>query len=173
MGYPKLFSLFITIAIFWGLLPKEAKAELQYVYRYVCNSVQGCGWTWVWEEINERKQEREQPRQQGHYLRFINNCSRPVKIAVHYRDVNNKWITDGWWRFSPGEKKFLSSDKVRLVSNNRLFYFYAETIDSGNSLTWKGESYVVIDGKQYGFMKVRDIRGNNNDLSVQCKLSKR
>lgn len=47
MGYPKLFSLFITIAIFWGLLPKEAKAELQYVYRYVCNSVQGCGWTWV------------------------------------------------------------------------------------------------------------------------------
>lgn len=67
----------------------------------------------------------------------------------------------------------MSSDKVRLVSNNRLFYFYAETIDSGNSLTWKGESYVVIDGKQYGFMKVRDIRGNNNDFSVQCKLSKR
>jgi Protein of unknown function (DUF1036) len=162
-------TLLLTIAIFLGLLSKEAKAELQYVYRYVCNPVQGCGFTWVWEETNDRQQEREQPRQQGHYLRFTNNCSHPVKIAVHYRDVSNKWITDGWWRFSPGDNKFLAIGNSRLVSNNRIFYFYAETIDSSNSLTWKGENYALIDGKQYGFRKVHDTRGNNNDFSVQCK----
>jgi Protein of unknown function (DUF1036) len=161
-------SLLLTTAIFWGLFTEEAKAELQYVYRYVCN-FQGCGWTYVWEEINDKKQESEQPRQQGYYLKFTNNCSRHVQIAIHYRDVNNKWITDGWWKFSPGDKKVLTSGNSPLVSNNRIFYFYAETIDGSNSLIWKGENYAVIDGKQYGFRKVRDTRGNNNDFSVQCK----
>ncbi|WP_445628465.1 DUF1036 domain-containing protein [Nostoc sp. DSM 114167] len=112
---------------------------------------------------------QQRPSQQSYQFRFSNNCSRPVQVALGYRNLNNKWETRGWWQFAPGEKDNLFSKGNPILSNNRIFYFYAETIDNGNRLTWQSNTYMSVNGQSLGFREERDTKGKNNDFSVDCK----
>ncbi len=76
---------------------------------------------------------QQRPSQQNYQFCFSNNCSRPVQVALGYKNLNNNWETYGWWQFAPGQKAnlFKKDGNSPIVSNNRIFYFYAETIDNG------------------------------------------
>jgi uncharacterized membrane protein len=112
---------------------------------------------------------KQETNQQVYQFRFSNNCSRPVQVALVYRNLKNTWETFGWWQFAPGEKVNISGKDRQILSSNRIFYFYAETIDRGNPLVWQGDTYMSLNGQRLGFREVRDTQGNNNDFSVQCK----
>jgi uncharacterized membrane protein len=105
----------------------------------------------------------------SYQFRFTNNCSRPVQVALLYRNLNNYWETAGWWKFRPGEKVNLSNQNGLIVSKNRILYFYAETIDKNNKLVWKGKTYRTLNNEHLGFIEVRDTVGKNNDFSVECR----
>ena len=103
----------------------------------------------------------------GYQFHFTNNCSGPVKVALHYRDLSNNWRTEGWWQFAPGEEAFLSDRGSRLASNNSFFYFYSETTDSGSQAIDSGETYQSLNGRRLGFKKMRNNRGNA-EFSARC-----
>ncbi len=64
-------------------------------------------------------------------LLFENLCDIPVHVAVHYKDLDEIWITRGWWSVEPG--KIVSSDAL---TRNTPVYLYAENISAGR--TWDG-----------------------------------
>ncbi|AFY32058.1 DUF1036 domain-containing protein [Calothrix sp. PCC 7507] len=114
---------------------------------------------------------QRQPRPQGYQFHFSNNCSRPVQVAVIYLNLNNNWETRGWWRFAPGETANLSSNKegIPIISHNKIFYFYAQTVDSSERLIWDGNTYMSLNGERLGFREMQQQQADNNNFSVQCK----
>jgi uncharacterized membrane protein len=104
-------------------------------------------------------------------LHFKNNCPSPVKLAVRYRDENENWVTGGWWRFDGREGAHLrrSSTNSRVLTNNSIVYYYAETT-GGKRATWSGNT-----AKRFGNttlpMKRKEMRQNSDGtylLSINC-----
>jgi len=59
-----------------------------------------------------------------------NQCSESITVVIHYKALNNMWVTEGWWKVEPG--KILRTD---VVTRNRIVYFYAKS----DSFTWDGD----------------------------------
>lgn len=96
---------------------------------------------------------------------FTNNCSQPVDLAIRYRSASGAWVTDGWWRFDPGESLYLASNGQRLTSTNSVWYFYAETADGSGF--WGGDHRINFDDSSLPMKEMRDNNGDYN-WSVRC-----
>lgn len=99
------------------------------------------------------------PKNYGYEL--TNDCRFPVRLAIHYKDLNNEWQTRAWWDFAPGETARLNG--VR--STNDTWYFYAETTDG--SYSWKGDLPINFQGRQLMMKKKIDDEGTN-ELTLSC-----
>lgn len=83
------------------------------------------------ERINARKArisataERFKDGDERKYDRILlaNHCSVPIDVAVHYKDIDETWITRGWWRVDPDAT--VSTDAM---TRNTPIYFYAENL---------------------------------------------
>jgi hypothetical protein len=64
-------------------------------------------------------------------IAFNNKCSKPIAIFVHYLDLNNNWITDGYYRLEPNQQGNIFNTK------NLIFYYYAQSMDG--TVVWKGD----------------------------------
>ncbi len=102
----------------------------------------------------------------GFNYHFSNSCDRPVRLALSYQDMSNAWVTESWWTFEPGESAWLSSDNVRLSSNNANYYYYAETTD-GSNWNWGGDHMVTVDNELYGMKPKYDAEGHN-EWAINC-----
>ena len=109
-----------------------------------------------------------------YYFPVDNNCHLPVWVAVRYQTKSGRWVTHAWHWFAPREKAFLATRNNRLlVSDNRIFYFYAETDAEGAHYTWEGAEWdrrnrsYSVDGRRLRFRRMVD-RWWNNDLSLAC-----
>ena len=81
-------------------------------------------------------------------IHFKNNCSTTIYTAIVYRDLNDTWVTDGWWELSPGEDNFVAKTKYGI------YYIYAQSSDE--KTTWSGNDYftkVHDSSTTYGFIK--------------------
>ncbi len=91
----------------------------------------------------------------GNRLYITNKCPYSIKLKVHYRDLNNNWDTEGWWKIEAGESAYLSSDDTILRTSAATLYYYAENYNTGDRIN----SYDrTIDG--YYMEKVYDDSGN-------------
>lgn len=92
----------------------------------------------------------------GYSISFANQCSKSVRIAVSYRDNNGRWIDRGMYDFVPGERSALKD----VWSNNRIFYYYAETTDG--SVFWgaNNQPHLTVNGRTYRPRKVEVKRGD-------------
>jgi uncharacterized membrane protein len=61
-----------------------------------------------------------------------NECSFNVAVALHYRDLDDQWVTRGWWTIEPG--KTVETDAM---TRNSVLFFYAENEAEG--WRWDGE----------------------------------
>lgn len=61
-----------------------------------------------------------------------NECDFNVAVAIHYRDLDDAWITRGWWTIEPGAQ--VDTDAK---TRNSLIFFYAENDAEG--WRWDGE----------------------------------
>lgn len=88
---------------------------------------------------------------------FLNACNRRIQTAIHYRDLNGNWVTNGWWTLDPGQTAVVGHTK------NRIFYSYGESIAPVSSrIFWNGSvRYYHIRGSSnaYGFRQ-RDMTMN-------------
>ncbi len=74
-------------------------------------------------------------------LVLVNRCRAEISVAVYYMDLDEKWITRGWWAVKPGD-----SVTTNAMTRNAFVYFYAENLPAG----------IVIDGQ--GLEGALDLR---------------
>lgn len=91
------------------------------------------------ERITARKEriasiaERYQDGDQRKYdkVLFENLCKIPIHVAIHYKDLDDTWVSRGWWKVEPGAT--VTSDAF---TRNTPIYLYAENLSAGR--TWDG-----------------------------------
>ena len=72
-------------------------------------------------------------------VHFINGHSRRVQLAICFYQPNpcsqygEPWGTRGWWILEPGQSKYVAD------TNNRYFYYYAESLLDGRVLDRRPE----------------------------------
>lgn len=98
--------------------------------------------------------------------KFTNNCNKRVRLAIHYKDTNNKWRTEGWWIFRPGESSYLTSSGRRIKSKNSIWYYYAEVVNGRER--WSGDHTYSLDGRHFPMKKKRDTKGTNT-WAISCR----
>lgn len=69
---------------------------------------------------------------QYHRLRLRNSCRYAVAVALHYRDLDDSWVTRGWWEVAAG-----GSTTTDAMTREAVFYLYAENQAAGR--TWEGK----------------------------------
>lgn len=77
-------------------------------------------------------QQEAQGQRLHNTLAIANGCHAPLFAAIHYQDLDNHWVTRGWWQVQPGQT---AATDARPTSAN--VYFYAE--NTGLNLFWSGE----------------------------------
>ena len=93
---------------------------------------------------------------------FENLCKIPIWVALHYKDLDDTWISRGWWKVQPG--KTVTTDAM---TRNTPIYIYAENTSAKR--TWDGTgkqgsvSYTIsnarfdhIKGERFVFDKPRE-----------------
>ena len=71
-----------------------------------------------------------------------------ISTAIHYKNINGYWVTDGWWNIGPGETAYV------VDTIHPFFYYYGESADG--KIFWEGEdNYQTVRGSNeaYGFRK--------------------
>ena len=90
--------------------------------RAVCENHSGCHW------VNSG------PSVQHYSIVFKNNCRSfgQIHTAVHFRDLNGNWVSNGFWSLAYGETARVGA------TTNKVFYFHGHTNDYAQ--TWFGDS---------------------------------
>ncbi len=99
-------------------------------------------------------------------FRFTNNCDHPVRLAIHYLDVNHGWRSEGWWNFTPGESDRLAASGKALRTKNDTWYYYAESTDDSN-LVWRGDRTFKLNDRSLPMLLMKDTVGDNN-WTITC-----
>lgn len=88
-------------------------------------------------------------------IRVSNECDKPIRVAVSYRQPSGNWVTRSWFNYAPGEEATLSNSYTR----NMIVYYFAEGVESENR--WEADtsdatgSVEEIAGQTYRFAKVK------------------
>lgn len=95
-----------------------------------------------------------------------NNCRHPVRIAIHYRQLNGDWQSGAWWNLDAGESSYLASGGARVLTDNSIFYYYAEAQDG--SFYWSGgDTEIRVSGRDLPMIKATDDEGDT-EISLSC-----
>jgi uncharacterized membrane protein len=63
---------------------------------------------------------QNQKKQTYDVISFKNKCDDALYVAINYKDLNNEWVTKGWYSFAPGEEAIIAKTR------NGVYYYYAE-----------------------------------------------
>jgi len=83
----------------------------------------------------------------AHRIVVKNECSTRLRVAVHHLDLDDNWVTNGWYSVEPGVERAI------MPTTNPVFYFTAEAIGR----VWNGDDkHVTVrdDPVPYGFRRV-------------------
>ena len=106
-------------------------------------------------------------------VHFINGHSRRVQLAICFYQPNpcsqygEPWGTRGWLILEPGQSKYVAD------TNNRYFYYYAESLSDGR--VWTGDLNVYVTTREFnsclniGSTDARIVRMRKLDLQVNNK----
>jgi uncharacterized membrane protein len=95
---------------------------------------------------------------------FTNDCSKAVNVAVHYRDLDDVWVTRGWWTVDPGE-----TTVTDVKTRNALVYFFARNRDE--DLSWNGEGEEGAARKPVSPRKFYLIQGDDFEYPDQEEVT--
>jgi uncharacterized membrane protein len=109
--------------------------------------------------------ERYRRREKREYDRILieNKCKADVAVALYYLDLDEKWITRGWWQVPPGET--MTTDAM---TRNQYLYLYAENKSLGRSWDGSGKQdslplsvsdtkFDYVKGERFLYEKPRDV----------------
>lgn len=102
------------------------------------------------------------PRPTAGNIRFVNNCSHALRLALSYQDLTGAWRYIKWWNIAPNSDTFLATaNNLRLTTNNGYFYYYAVADRTGR--IWSGSRWLDFDGQLLPTIEVllpKDSVGN-------------
>ena len=103
-------------------------------------------------------------------VHFINGYTRQLQIAIMFKqdscsEYGRPWGTRGWWLLNPGQEAYV------VDTNNRFFYYYAETTDGSRLWTSDGPTVPVPPRKfdlciDIGSTDARNVGMRKLDLNV-------
>lgn len=67
-------------------------------------------------------------------IALTNRCRFVVSAALHYKDLDDRWITRGWWNLDPG-----ATVETDAKTRNSVLYFFAENQAEGKSFDGDGQ----------------------------------
>jgi uncharacterized membrane protein len=116
---------------------------------------------------------RDGERRQYHRLRLRNTCRYAIAVALHYRDLDESWVTRGWWEVAPG-----GSTTTDAMTHDAVFYLYAENqavgrtwegkgTDGALSLTVSDERFDQLDGEPFVYGAPRTASFAKRDSGPQ------
>lgn len=95
-----------------------------------------------------------------------NSCQMDdVKIAIHYLNTDGQWRTRAWWEFEYREEANLVYNDDTLWTNNRIVYFYAETLDG--EMSWEGDN-VIEFGDNDLYMRKYESNSDSININLTC-----
>ncbi len=65
-------------------------------------------------------------------ISLSNRCRFTVSVALHYNDLDDRWITRGWWNVEAG-----ATVETDAKTRNSVLYFFAENRSKGKN--WAGD----------------------------------
>lgn len=99
-----------------------------------------------------------------HYgIYFKNKCSVMIQVSIRYRNLQNEWVTKGWYNIQPGEEKRIAR------SYNSVFYYMGQA--KGRVWSGKDRYYKIRDEKvPYGFRRkeIPSTRFTDHTVSLSC-----
>lgn len=78
-------------------------------------------------------------------LKLHNECNKPVRTLIRFKNLEGTWETKGWWTIEPGTTAYVEDSK------DGVFYLYAESTDK--SLFWRGNVTENYRGQAYKFLR--------------------
>ena len=81
------------------------------------------------QRMQTRREERSAAGLPYNTVAIQNGCDQPIFVAVNYMELDDAWVTRGWWVVPPGQV-----GETDVVTANRWVYLYAENQQAG--LVW-------------------------------------
>jgi uncharacterized membrane protein len=108
-------------------------------------------WQFKPGSLNKAQQYRPKPIKQNILIAFHNQNNKALQVALRYEAADGQWVTGGWYKLEPNEKKSI------VETGNTVVYVYAESIAPKDSrVYWDGTDrhYPVNNSDEsYGFKK--------------------
>lgn len=106
-------------------------------------------------------------------ITLANRCGFMVSAALHYKDLDDRWISRGWWNLDPG-----ATVETDAMTRNSALYFFAENRAEGRSWTGDGrddsltESVVDsrfdhLDGDRWAYEEAREVSFFHRDTGEE------
>ena len=95
-----------------------------------------------------------------HRIRLVNHCRKVnIDLVIHYKSLDDKWVTEGWWTLKPDEEIVLG------FSQDPTYYVYTGDnvrIESpGSSLDTKD---VWVVGNVFAYLEGEEILGTRKRM---------
>ncbi|MGI0480363.1 DUF1036 domain-containing protein [Geminocystis sp. CENA526] len=116
----------------------------------------------------ERQLNLISPIQRIYNYQVTNSCRHPIRVAIRYRNIQQQWVTQGWWNLTPGKSISLGNNNgTLLASDNGVWYYYAESTNN-TGLSWSGQdNKVSYDGRTLNMRKETN-NGDHGKLNLTC-----
>ena len=105
----------------------------------------------------------------GHFFKVKNSCHKKVQVAIRYKRTNGQWASECWWQLNPGQSFYLANNGDRLITENKIWYYYAEEI--GGSRVWSGTDNTKKCGGRTLRMKEKNYVNSDQDLYLGLTCS--
>lgn len=109
-------------------------------------------------------------RKTGNEFYVQSECSSPIEVIAHYKDLQDTWQTRAWWKFEPNEKAYLAHHNIRLSARKGVWYFYARATDD-SGYYWddnNGDGKRVRHGGKTYKMRRMSSTGDRAELTLTC-----
>lgn len=101
----------------------------------------------------------------GAQLYVRNECGKDINLALSYLRLNKQWDEVGWWKYGANSNSYPSYDGKRIRSSNRVFYFFAESLDGVT--TWAGDQKETVAGRMVGMRKIELEKDSDGDFVLR------
>ena len=127
----------------------------------------------------------------GRNIYLKNDCHKTIQVAIRFKDpASSQWVSRCWYQLNAGQGFYtLGDDGRRVGTRNKIWYFYAESLDGsalwhgagldgsivrscrGRSLSMRELSYVSSDDDLYLSLTCtrRRVLGGGNQDPNQCQ----
>ena len=90
-----------------------------------------------WQRHNDKLADSKH----SHSIVLKNNCSEEIDVAIHFRGLDNNWVTKGWYTIKP-----YSTTRTNIKTKNKIVYFHADGYSGSHRFDVVSSRFTHISG---------------------------